>query len=441
MSLSAKSENWWSLKSQPGANMAARKEAIARYRSPHTIADEIYRILVWGIQPLLMVFCIALSYSSYSAFFEHNFSPMVATGGAIILSLVIELGKIKIGGYVFQTPFLQGVKRLMRSFPDFAVWAGALLITLATFTMSVINSTRGAHLLSMKVGFEKNEMAFSANTADVDAQIAQANDRIKTNGGIKWKNTVTYQAQKAIERDTRTIENLQRQREKIISDQRTDFERKRSQSDANTATGADILMASGGWVEALQGLCLFLIAACMAVIDGVREREISENLNQTNPLQEWEKPKQNGSPISNEAPATRTIGFRWAGYGQTPVEAVTQHKPPVSQPPHQNPIVIGSDQILLNLRTKLMADIPNLIAQNGKPSTVSTRINRAFDECYQAICNPDFSPTMENGAKVYSYLTNEAIPTLNRVGWPYLEHEFFIQKLLEVIPRNQVPVS
>ena len=263
---------WWKPRTNPHS-FQNRVDEINKYRSPHTKADEFLRLLKWFVQPLLVLYCMVLSFASYQAFFAHNFSPTIAMLGAGLLCLVIEFGKVKIGGYVFQKPFLEGPSGLAKSFPEFSVWAGALLFAIATFTMSVINSTSGAHALSMMNGTIKNEMAFAPNTSDIDAQIKATDSRIQQNTGIKWKGVVTYQAQKAIVRDTRNLEALNRQREAAVNAQRADFERSRNFNDTNTTRGANVLMAAGGWVEILQVITLFLIAACMKVVSTVMDRK------------------------------------------------------------------------------------------------------------------------------------------------------------------------
>lgn len=434
MSYQSKTQNWYASSTTPGAGFEQRKKSIARYRSPSTIADEIFRILTWGVQPLLLVFCMALSYFSYEAFFAHNFSPGFAMAGALILSVVIELGKIKIGGYVFQVPFLSGVQLLRSSFPAFAVWGGALILTVVTFYMSVNNSTKGAAMLAQKAGFEKNERSFTPNTAEIDAQIEQANGRIVAANSVKWKGVVTYQSQKAIQSAEKSITALQAQREEAIRTQRADFERQRAQIDSNTSNGATILMASGGWVEALQVICLFLVAACMATID-----KVMGSTPTPSPASQGINFQGNGAGNKSQAPYNEVnpgqIGFRWKGYGTQS----TRNPEPVPQSPQPVPqlsqAVLGCDQILLSLRKKLQSELPNLTNKNGQKSSISARINRAFDEAYQAMNLPDFVPSREVGAKVYKYLVEEAIPTLNGVGWPYEKDSMFLKRLLHVIPQ------
>lgn len=425
MQNASKSQTWYNFSTKPGAAMAARKEAISRYRSPGTIADEILRIISWGVQPLLLVFCTTLSFSSYQAFFSHNFSPLFATIGALILSVVIEMGKIKIGGYVFQVPFLSGTQVLRSSFAVFAVWFGALLITGATFYMSVINSTKGAAMLAQKVGFEKNEAVFTPNTADIDKQLDEANQRATAALSVKWKQHVTYQAQQSLKTESRTIAKLQEQREQAIKTQRADFERRRAQMDTNTNTGANILMAAGGWVEALQAICLFLIAACMAAIDKVMTDEqpaakpTAANIN--GPLAEFTR---NGQNFNNRS----TIGFHWDGYGEappTPSKGVTHLDTGVTH--------IKSDGVLRLAMKDFGSWAANIGSKRHDNGNAHAHISRILDQLRYDMKQEGFSPTLETGYKAYKYFF-EKLNTLAERGWGYDHAEEILKELAQKIP-------
>lgn len=408
--------------------MAARKEAISRYRSPGTIADEILRIISWGVQPLLLVFCTALSFSSYQAFFSHNFSPLFATIGALILSVVIELGKIKIGGYVFQVPFLSGTQVLRSSFPVFAVWFGALLITGATFYMSVINSTKGASMLAQKVGFERNELTFNPNTADIDKQLDEANQRATAAVGVKWKGTTTYEAQLAMKAESRTISKLQAQRDTTIKMQRADFERRRAQLDTNTNTGASILMASGGWVEVLQAISLFLIAACMAAIDKVMTDEqqpavkpTAANIN--GPFADFAR---NGQNFNNRS----TIGFHWDGYGEAPpapAQGVTHHARGVTHRPE------FWDDVLRLAKKDFGSWAANIGSKKHDNGNAHQHITNTLDKLRTAINSPEFIPSMEVGYQTYTYLT-EKLKELADKGWGYERSQELLRELGSKLP-------
>lgn len=425
---SSEKQSWWGVFSTKGG-LARRSQAIQKYRSPHTMADEILRLLRYMVQPLLIAYCMFISFASYEAFFGHNFSPTVATAGAALLCIVMEFGKIKIGSYVFQKPFLQGWGFFKSSFADFSVWGGSLLFMVFTFIMSVTNSTQGAHQLSLMKGTQQHAETFTTNTADIDSQIAATNSRIKAANGIKWKGVVTYQAQKAIERDTRNLESLSRQREAIMTGQRADFERRQQHNDKSTETGANILMASGGWVEALQLVTLFLIAACMSVVGGVMDEETKLNSIQV----DTNRHRANGV-AQNQSSTTPLFMFNRRSDGN--VQAARSSEP-VSQSPEpvtQQNTGADSDKVLQWCKTAVERDLPNFNEKWAKKDTVSARINKALDQCKESASKPGFSPSREEAVKFYSFLIDKAIPTLNGRGYPYPNDLQLLSRIKSVMP-------
>ncbi len=258
---------FWS-KGDPAKGFNQRVAEINRYRDPTTSADELLRVCQWFILPLLLAYSAVLGGASYYAFFSHNFSPNIALAGAITLAIAIEFGKAYMGLRAVQKPFLQGWSTITASVGHFTIWLAALLFALATFAMSIINSTHGGQLLATKSGQERHAVAFSPITSDIDAQIEATQKRIAQNNGNKWKGIVTVDAQRANRQAEKSMATLQDQRAQAIATQRADFERQRGIDDQNTATGSNMLMAAGGWVEGLQVILLFVIAACQSVLNG-----------------------------------------------------------------------------------------------------------------------------------------------------------------------------
>lgn len=429
MQNSQKEQTWISnLFGNPDQKFQDRKAQISKYRSPQTIADEILLILTWGVQPLLLVFCMALSYSSYQSFFSHNFSYPIATAGAVILSLVIELGKIKIGGYVVQIPFLSGIKILKSSFSVFAVWVLALIITILTFTMSVKNSTKGAQMLAKKAGFEKNERIFTPNTQDIDAQILASDARSKAASSIKWKGTVTYQSQQAIKAESKSMALLQEQRQEQINQQRADFERSRAQMDSNTTTGADMLMAAGGWVEALQAVALILIGACMSTIDKVMPNPSPTPTNgQQNGNISYNQLNGQGSQNSHK----NTIGYHWVGYGQIPQKSVTHQDKGVTHQAVGNP-----DDTLLLARKNFSSWAANYADKKHNKANVDTRIAQILDNLLTKINDGSLAPSRTVAIQSYDFFSNK-LENLDSIGRPYPNKDALLDSLRSIANQTE----
>lgn len=410
----------------------SRAAAISKYRSPHTRADEFLLIAPF-IQLILAAWCMWIGFASYQAFFGHSFGPTVAWVAALLLCIVIEFGKLKVGGYVFQKPFLEGT--VGGTWAQFFVWVGALVFSVATFWMSIINSTSGAHALATLKGNQAHAEAFTPSTDAIDAQIREANARIQLAHNTKWKGTTTYEAQKAITRDTRTIESLQKQRDAAVTIQRSDFERRQSQNDLATNTGADMVMAAGGWVEILQVVLLFFVAACMAVVGEVMEREEKQRSPTAN------LPTYNGAQksaaINNGQPGTPPVFmFNRMADGQVRSAPDKNTVPQFSQSVPQTNATIGCNAVLAQCKEAVQKDLSNFENRLAKPGTVSERINRALDECLSAISTPGFEPDREVAIRFFEFLKYKAFPSLNARGYGYELQDQILSKISGFVPEQ-----
>lgn len=419
-----------------------RIKSVQNVNDPTIVADDVQR---WSTRflYLLLIFTTLLSGFSYYKFFEKSFG-VFAVFMAISLAATIEFGKNWGFLKVLRMPFFLGWKHIQSEVQETFMWVGLLLLSITTFAASVYNSTHGAHQLSLLLGNERNLSEFKPNTADIDNQIAATQGSMSQNRGIKWKGTVTYQAQKAIQKESVALEKLQNQRATTIDRQRADWEAQQAIKEGQNNFSANSLLAVGGFIELLQFLLMFMRVSAERSLDKTAtSRNFEELSTATKGFTDFST-HGNGqnAPVNYGATNTTPMQFRWDGYGQTQnaPTAVTQHQPPVSQAAQHSPTVLGSNQILLQLRTKLMADIPNFRKRNGQPGTVSSRINKAFDECFYSINHAEFRPTREIGAKVYDYLVSDAIPALNSVGRPYERDRMFLKRLLAVIPKEHEQV-
>ncbi|MEZ4925553.1 MAG: hypothetical protein R3A50_04705 [Saprospiraceae bacterium] len=395
----------------------ARIRKITSYRSPKTRADE-FLFIAPLLQVILAAWCMWIGFASYKSFFAHNFNEQVAWWGALLLCVVIEFGKIKMGSYVFQKPFLEGTRFFQQKFDEVAVWGSALLFAGLTFWMSVVNSTAGAHSLSMMKGAQAHAEVFTPNTSDIDQQIQSAEARIKKAQVNTWKGKLSWESQKTVTRNTGTIEKLQDQRAKSIELQRADFKRRQDQNDTYSEKGANMLMAAGGYVEGLQGILLLLVAACMSIVSRVMKDEELKSIGNNGAF--YRQANTNSSTPQN-VNQSGTIGFYWNGYGNPQNnrdhKTVSQSKQAVSQFGGTNQ-VIGADHILKNCETAIRRDMPNFNRKDTRAESVYGRIAKVLDDCADAMVKPGFEPSKEVLLSFTRYI-NDVFKTLDDIGWPY----------------------
>ena len=288
-------------------------------------------MLAWSkrIIFVLLLFTGALGFVAYQKHFSSTLDPMLATALALAIVVTMEFGKAYVSREALRTVFFR-LRTVFMSPAHTFFFLGLIGMAIATFAMSVHNSTIGAKRLSTMLGQERTQAElgeFSPDTKELDAQIAAANDRIRANQGIKWKGTVTVPAQRAINRETKNLEKLYAARETAIATQRADFERQRSIQDTNTSSASSALLAIGGWVELLQIILMVLRVSCEKVLDSRQGYASSQQPNSQKAqqpsigFQRQAAAAESGSPTPSaethveDAPPKVWIGFNRADDG------------------------------------------------------------------------------------------------------------------------------
>lgn len=446
MQNSAQSQQSGEKSSWLGTTLAERINRIQKINDPTTSTDEVLRGGKWLVR-ILLIFTGALGGLSYFRFFSQSFSFELAAFLALALTFTIEYGKNKSLKWAVRIPLFQGWRYIWHLPENSIIWVGCLLIALSTFTMSIYNSTKGGHQLSLMLSQERNHSTFQPNTADIDGQIEKTQASIDNAPKARWKGREYFQEPRAVRAAERTKENLVRQRETTIAQQRADWEADRDQKQGNANFAAKAVLAAGGWVEALQLLFILLIVACEKKLDG-RLSPTPGQRTQVNGFQPIGAPKP--QEVRNGYFSDRPIGFNLDNTGNVKAAAGVTEDVLMrnTAPPPENYAIdkstygietatvtaIGADQTLKLLRQNLVKEIPNLLDRNANPSTVSGRITRHLDEAHTLMSQPGFRPSRTVGIQVWQYLTETAFPTLNQRGWPYEREHFFVQRLLAAIP-------
>lgn len=410
------------------SNLQDRISAVQHVNDPTIMADDIQRwsnVALWA----LMAFTTALAGMFYFEYFKMAFGPWAAAGMAATISFAIEFGKRWAALKSLRTPFFLGWRHIWHSPEATVMWGALTIFACVTFLASVVNSTRGAEHLSRLLYEQKNSRAFEPNAAAIDQQIAALQKSMEENRAIKWKGTVTYHAQKAIDRESAAMLKLQAQREKLLDGQRRDFEKGQEADSRNSALSAKAVLAVGGFIEAFQFLLLLAMVAAERSMDRTAsERRAADSTtghSAANIRRQW------ASNGQNQGSDPHKIGFFWDGYGGKPAKAVTQRQVAVSQQ------LTGSDEIMEVCKTAVERDLPNFGRRDARPSTVSARVNAALEQCHTAIEHPSFRPTADKAAAFYAFLTVKAFPLLNSKGWPYERDKEMARLVLASIPQQQ----
>jgi len=425
------SQAWWNRTNKE--TLDDRVRATQNVNDPTIVADDVQRKSK-GALLILLAFTTLLSSASYFKFFEKSFGFWIAIVMALILAGVIEFGKNYGLLRVLRIPFFLGWKHIWVEVQNTIMWVFLLLLSIVTFLASVYNSTHGAQQLSLLLSHERTYRAFTPNTTDIDAQIANLQKEDSNLGNIRRKSGKTNWAiQPMKEQNAKTLLSLQQQRETLIAQQRADWEKQDAFQSQQNQFSANSLLAVGGWVELLQVILLFVRVSA--------ERSLDKTASQRRQSIPYPTTGNNGQPpIYNQQQVHNTgMGFFWPGYGQ-PKDALEKqpmwhNENTVAQPPQTVPQQNGqkpmsyADSVIEICRQAIQRDMSNFNNRQAKPETVAKRIHDALETCYNALKERDFAPTYATGLRLYTYLQETVFPLLNVIGQPYANQVFFTERL------------
>lgn len=410
---------------------------LATLANGRTYADEAI-FIVRAILVVLTAFVIYLGYNYYLDTFMEMFPAWAAYLFAFLIPLVVEAGKIKLS--------MLGLRSILfcwwwKTWASVAFWGTIIALSFATFWWSYSISTGGIKEVSREKSEVKNELppleqVLATATADIDAQIAAITVSNTEASSMKTKKGKTTWAGQSIQmNNSATLPYLQEQRMAIAREKTIWYNAQSTKVDVKVNRWAAFIERFGGWGEWGTLLCILAI--------GFFERRLREanmeHPDDPNATKGFSNNGQSTASTPNTAAVNNqnstTLGFKWAGYGQTPQNTASQTQIAASQQTQQFS-VLGCDAVLKQCERAVRADLPSFKRSDSKPKTVSGRINRALDNCYEIIQKPDFTPTRDVGAAFYKFMAEIAIPTLNDRGWPYERDSFFMKRLLDVIPNR-----
>lgn len=438
---SGQNQPWWTREKRD--SLGERIQRIQKINDPTTNADEV----LTGSKVLLVVllfFSGALGALSYFKNFSISFPVEFAIFLALSLTFTIEWGKNKCATWAARIPFFQGWGHITRTPANTFIFSGLVLVAIATFTMSIYNSTKGGEQLALMLSQERNHSPFQPNTAEIDKQIAATQGTVSAAPMVKWKGKQYYQDAKSVRAAQNSISSLQRQRETTIAQQRADWEANEAKKQGNSNFAANVVLASGGWVELLQVLLILLRVACEKTLDGRQSAPSPTPRTSANTI--GFKNGQQAPEMQNVTPTQRPIGFNLDADGNVRRKTGISEDVLMSAPRQggkntlsETPVTlsemtaynsgVGADQTLRLLKLDLQREMANFRGKYDKASSVSARINRRIDEAGMIMEMPGFMPSREIAVQVYDYMATRVFPVLNEKGWPYEREHLFLSRL------------
>lgn len=411
---------WW--RNQSRDKLQERITRVHRINDPGTVADEVLKsgkLMMF----LLLCFTGLLGALSYFKFFSKAFPVEVAWAMSAALTIAIEWGKNAALRWSVRIPLFQGFGKVFSTPADTFIWAGLVLVSALTFTISAYNSTKGSAELSKLLHREKTEQVFAVNTADLDQQITDAKQRIERNNRNTWKGVVIVESQRANRSETNLINKLQDEKAKRIEQQRADFERSRTISDEEGKFTSQSIMAAGGWVELFQILVIFVLCASEKKLDARNPIETAPTPSGSRIGFQWGNtspaPTMQTPPQQPDQPR-RPIGF--VQYPSVPQrDTVQESVPQIPQPVAQiNTVLKGkeADEAILYHLQRLQKEPGNFSNKHAQPKTVANRIHSILTDLEDTL-NRVEQCQVETLTKTAGYISKTIIPSLQTAGYPY----------------------
>lgn len=404
---------WWSREKRD--HLPDRIKAIQRTNDPTTYADEILSI-VRIVMPVLLIATGLLGAMSYWKFFSMSFPAEVSFFLAAVLTVIIELSKLKGSLWSLRIPMFHGRAYIGRSPANTLIWLGCLVLAVIGFTMSVKNSTQGGEQLALLMAQEKNERPFIADTKTIDEQITllhQANTNAPT---VKWKGKMYYQDAKSVRANAQSIESLQRQREEAVKMQRADWEKSSAIKEGQTNWAARLVLASGGWLEGIQLVLILIAVACERVLDGRNAPAIQSSVQNIDTKTSIKTPIQ-----------PQPIGFSVGQDGnvrRAERENTVTHLPNAVTQQSDMAAIFAPEEALRWFETELRREPSNLRNKFANRETVVQRIHTKLGRAQMYISAVDAIP-QDAATRFEMYLKDDLFPEIDPLR-PYPESDQLI---------------
>lgn len=328
-------------KNQTAAAFAALKpnfsasvlKKMHRWRDKGSYADEgliIFSVLL-GISS---VFTLGIGYLLHKEFFAPFLGGFWATASALVFTAFIEGAKIVTGLWALWM-IVFGVFK--RGLPSLFITILGLTLAVGAFVWSYHNSTTGVEkLVNQLAAYKTPPTPFNsaAATAEIDAQISEAQAAQNAALATKWRGTTTVDAMRTAKSIGKRLDELQSQRGLLLHQAVTEHTARTDNRNA-FVDGAQFIAATlGGKMEWFQALILLAMVICYrAIWEHTKQHSTDRSTAPTAAAPTLTHIPPGGTPFGlNAQPERRPIGFF-----QSPTNAVEQRQTVSDSPPDAQP--------------------------------------------------------------------------------------------------------
>lgn len=436
-------------------------EYLLTLRNDNTNADEA-AIWIKFILYVLTAFVVYLGFNYYLSTFSEMLPPLPATAFALLLPIVIEVGKLKLVTKAFRSISLGWIDQgPAKSF----FWGIVLVIGGGCFWWSYTISTGGIKEVAKQSAETKNRQAelstlIGGATSDIDKQIAALQQSNTDAGSLKTKKGKTnWGAQPILADNAKSLASLQEQRRTIVEQTTAEYNDRKTDNQTKVSAWASFIERFGGWGEIGSLFCLIALAVFERILRDHNLADAAQENTQEEPLPYFrngnikhqsahEGINTNGQQRHTENNTAQRYYFNRpspTGNVQSaldlqplwkePKETVPQSENTVPQPNAFNP----ADAVLELCRQNIQREMSNFRNTQAKKESVARRISEHLDMAFIAMRSEAFAPSYTVGVRLYAYLQDEVFPVLNSICHPYLKDDDFIKLLYERFKPQEQP--
>ena len=276
------------------------------WRDKGSYADEGLMIFS-ALLGLSSIFTLGIGYLLHKEFFAPFLGDFWATASAVVFTAFIEGAKIATALWALWM-IVFGIFK--RGLPSLFITILGLSLAVGAFMWSYHNSTTGVEkLVNQLATYKTPPTPFNgtAATAEIDAQIFEAQAAQNAALATKWRGTTTVDAMRTAKSIGKRLDELQSQRGLLLHQAVTEHATRTDNRNAFVDGAQFIASTLGGKMEWFQALILLAMVICYRAI--------------------WEHTKQQPTTDQHPAPAAAPPTLHTVTNGQNPYLNGTERRP------------------------------------------------------------------------------------------------------------------
>jgi hypothetical protein len=265
------------------------------------------RIFLTFVLTLTIIWTSTMCIMSLNLKWQLSMSYEMAIGCAVLVTLLLEFLKFKIGGLFTDAVGYGDI--LEHGWISGVLWSLVGILVVSSYVLSIyvsVNeaSDRAKMQHEASTPFPTFEQYTSKKDAAFDAQIASARETQKAGSSIRWKGKIVEKGQKIIAQSASLIQTIENQRSQFQETAKGEYEADKAAHKLKSDMVGQSANIFGGYAEFFQILCVIILTLIRLSED---EKFSNDDEREKQSIAPNRQPQQNFSFGQNYRPQ---IGFK-----------------------------------------------------------------------------------------------------------------------------------